>query len=58
MLSTLIFVPIDATMKKPIVTAQHEKTGHVGSRRFKDSAVAQQLIPPKIKNAKIQTNFK
>ena len=43
--------------KKAMVTIQQKTTGQLGSRRCKDSDVAQQLIPISAKKVMSSTNF-
>jgi hypothetical protein len=57
-LSTIIFVPIEVTTKKIIVTAQKKGTGQPGSNICNDSTVAQQLTNISTRNAHIAKIFR
>ena len=57
-LSTIIFDPIEAITKNPIVTIQHRAFGNDGNNRCNDSVVAQQLNVANAMNAQIEKIFK
>ena len=57
-LFTIMVVPIDATMKKPIEMTQQAGAGHFGNEKINDSAVAQQLIAANAMKATSEKIFK